>query len=230
MTATNFLSDYRPYTNNTRPLISIDEPKAESLVLRHSHNGYIFLPLLLNQRTMNGEHMTSPQAVIKAQISKAVIEIIQKIKVNGYSYTPIYGKFIIDNGQLEEQVEYLRSFIIYNQDYLMNTGDFEKLYEVCLEMAIELCQPGLLVCEPHDKPKFTQIDGTIGNIFTTNDLSEICRKYYRILSSELQKAGIIGWSSSCHNYQGSYINPQPMCYSEAHIRYLLGERTLSYRS
>ena len=138
------------------------------------------------------------------QLANFISEVTLRICDNGFCYTPIYASFV-ENG--ETIYEY--ALIIYPFDKLGNQQSFEQLQEFSIELAKQYNQDSLLVKTPVE----------VVNEEATFD--SIIEEYFTTLHAN--RAG-------SDDYIGAYINAQPTSLSGAHVRFLKGEKFISYLS
>lgn len=229
----NFLWEYRPQTTNNGKLISINEVNAKSLLDRHSENGFIAISPCRGFSDFNIDP-NEPNAQQKlAEINNQRIkECISLIKQSGFSYTPVYGGFIENQGTENEQNVYERSFIVYNNKRGGMSGDFNELYNFGIELARKYNQDAILVKAPGEPPRYITQNGDIDMEFsgktTFNDLSQ---EYFTDLHKNTDKFKDVDKRKPTRfSYVESYINPGPQCYSESHTRYLNGEIFIPYKN
>ena len=109
----NMLDEYMPNVGNNAPMVSINESNAKSLINRHTDCGYIILSPCCGGEDFNIDTTTQQGRDKLNQINRErFVELINILKQQPFSYTPIYGGFIEETG--EEVKE--RSVIIYNKN------------------------------------------------------------------------------------------------------------------
>lgn len=228
----NFLWEFRPHTMNNGNLVSINEVNAKTLLDRHSENGFIVVSPCRGYADFDIDP-NKPNASQKlAEINNQRIkECISLIKQSGFSYTPVYGGFIENQGTENEQSVYERSFIIYNNKKSETITDFKKLYDFGIELARKYNQDSILVKAPNEPPRYITQNGDIDMEFsgktTFNDLSQ---EYFTDLHKNTDKfKNIDNRKPTRFSYVESYVNPGPQCYSEAHTRSLNGEIFIPYK-
>ena len=231
-TLNNFLSEYRPHTTNKAKKVSINEVNAKSMLDRHGENGFIVISPCRGCLEFGLNPSDKRDKEKLAHINKErVKDIINKIKDSGYSYTPVYGGFIENQGTENEESVYERSFVIYNRDKRGNKLDMNNLFSFGLELANIYNQDSFLVKAPDDTPKYYRKDGSVTMEFngktTFNDVSQ---EYFTDLHKNTHKFGNIdGRRPTRFSYVEAYINPGPQDLSEANVRYMMGEVFLPYR-
>ena len=138
------------------------------------------------------------------QLANFISEVTLRIRDNGFCYTPIYASFVEN-----EETIYEYALIIYPFDKSGNQQSFEQLQEFSIELAKQYNQDSLLVK--------TSVE--VVNEEATFD--SIVEEYFTTL--HLKRAG-------SDDYIGAYINAQPSSLAGAHVRYLKGEKFISYLS
>ena len=229
----NFLSEYRPHTTNRSRKVSINEVNAKSMLDRHGEDGFIVISPCRGYFDfgLNPSDKTAKEKL--AHINKErVKDIIKRIKNSGYSYTPVYGGFIENQGTENEEAVYERSFVIYNRDKRGSKLDMSNLFSFGLGLANIYNQDSFLVKAPNDTPKYYTKNGEVimeyNGKTTFNDLSQ---EYFTDLHKNTHKFGNIdGRRPTRFSYVEAYINPAPQDLSEANVRYMMGEVFLPYRS
>ena len=164
---------------------------------------------LFEKYTKDGYVIFSPSNFISEddsmmQLKDLISEVTLKICKGGFCYTPVYASFV-ENG--ETIYEY--ALIIYPFDKFGNQQSFEQLQEFSIELAKQYNQDSLLVKTPVEVVnKEATFDSIIEEYFTT---------------LHANRAG-------SDDYIGAYINAQPSSLAGAHVRYLKGEKFISYLS
>ena len=164
---------------------------------------------LFEKYTKDGYVIFSPSCFIleddsMKQLANFISEVTKKICERGFCYTPIYASFV-ENG--EPIYEY--ALIIYPFDKSGNQQSFEQLQEFSIELAKQYNQDSLLVK--------TSVE--VVNEEATFD--SIVEEYFTTLHAN--RAG-------SDDYIGAYINAQPTSLAGAHVRFLKGEKFISYLS
>ena len=232
-TLNNFLSDIGHHPSNYARKVSINEVNAKSMLDRHGENGFIVISPCRGYFDFGLNPSDKRDKEKLAHINKErVKDIIKKIKDSGYSYTPVYGGFIENQGTENEESVYERSFVIYNRDKRGNKLNMSNLFDFGLELANIYNQNSFLVKAPDDTPKYYTKDGKVAMEFngktTFNDLSQ---EFFTDLHKNTHKFGNMdGRRPTRFSYVETYINPAPQDLSEAHIRFMKGEVFLPYRS
>ena len=164
---------------------------------------------LFEKYTKDGYVIFSPSNFISEddsmmQLKDLISEVTLKICEGGFCYTPVYASFV-ENG--ETIYEY--ALIIYPFDKFGNQQSFEELIVGAMRLAKQYNQDSLLVKTPVEVVnKEATFDSIIEEYFTT---------------LHLKRAG-------SDDYIGAYINAQPSSRAGAHVRYLKGEKFISYLS
>jgi hypothetical protein len=229
MFAPNFLNEIKGGTQNNAPMVSLNELNAKSLINRHTKDGYVIVSPCRGADDF-GLDKNNPTDVQKlSNINKQRIrEFIDILKQSGFSYTPVYGGFIENKGEENEEHVYERSFVIYPYDKNGNLREFNELYDFALEMCRKYNQDSVLVAKPNETPKYITKDNNVDMEFsgdvTFNDVSQ---EYFTDLHKNTNKYDMTNRKPTRFTFEGCYLNPSPQCYSERHVRYLMGEKFLS---
>lgn len=224
----NFLSEYRENTNNTADLVAINELNAKSLISRHSKDGYCVVSPCRGYADfgLTPDKDKEKLANINRQRVKDIIELI---KDKGFSYTPVYGGFVENQGEDNEEVVYERSFIIYPFTKGGERVDFTELKAFAVGLGKRFNQDSVLVKEPNAPARYVDKDGNtdfeLGDNVVFNDIAQT---YFTDLHKNTGKFGdISNRKPTRFSYIESYINPAPQCLSERHCRHLNLEIFLS---
>ena len=198
----NILEEYRGSTYNYGKIVSINENNIKRIISTHSDNGYIVI---------------SP-------CSEGSRSMIEDIKQSGFSYTPIYGGFK-EKGTDQETTVYERSFIVSNKDKRGNNYDFDKLFNFGIEICRKYNQDSFLVQAPGENPKYIKQDGSVDFEFSGGKVfNDISQEYFTDLHKNTHKSGdVSNRKPTRFSFTEAYVNPQPQCYSERHVRWINGE-------
>lgn len=220
----NFLAEMDFSSTNNSKLVSINETNAKRLIDRHSNNGFIAISPCRGYEEFGIDENSPNKNQLLSQANKPRIQdMINRIKNSGFSYTPVFGGFIENKGEENEEVVYERSFIIYPYDKQGNLRDFNELKEFGLELTNIYNQDSFLVKAPNESPCYIKKDGSIdfepGNNIVFNDFAQ---QYF----TDLHKNTSPNSKSSKptrFTYLETYINPKPCSYNESYKRYFMGE-------
>lgn len=228
----NFLYELRGQTTNNAEMVAINELNAKSLIGKHSTDGYVIISPCRGYSDF-GLDRTNPlsRGELARINNERIRKFIQEIKESGYSYTPVYGGFIENKGEPDEEQVYERSFIIYNRDKEGNKKEFNELYEKALEWCKEYNQDSILVKTPNDPPKYIKGDGSVDMEFSGDvSFNDFAETYFTDLHKNTDKyKDDKNRTPTRFTYTEAYINPAPQCLSEAHSRYLSSEVFISYK-
>ena len=230
----NFLKDYRKDTANNAKLVSINEINAKTMIAKHSSDGYIVISPCRGYNDFKDQidASKSPKEQLSAINKKRVIDMINRIKESGYSYTPVYGGFIENKGSEDEENVYERSFIIYNRDKKGNVGDFNDLNKFGIELAKAFNQDSFLSKSPQGKPMYITQNGKVDMEFSGNlSFNDLSQDYFTDLHKNTDKYKDMGKRAPTRfSFTECYINPYSQCLSEAYTRFLKNEVALPYKS
>ena len=222
----NFLTEcYSERTSNKGDLVSLNEVNARSLIDRHTADGYIIVSPCRGGADFGLDPNDPRQRERLADINrKRVKEFVGILKQTDFSYTPVYGGFIENQGTPNEENVYVRSFVVYNHHKDGSVGDFDELYQFALDMARKYNQDSVLIHEPNGKPKYVKQNGEVDFGFdgdvAFNDLSQ---EFFTDLHKNTHKTMGDGSRPTRFSFLESYINPAPQCYGERVSRARNGE-------
>lgn len=231
----NFLRIVSPSTFNNAKMKPINETNAKRMIKRHSDSGYIIVSPCRGYSEF-GLDETNPSDKEKlSAINNKRFKLMHDMLVDSrYTYTPVYGGFIENLGSSNEESVYEKSFIIYNQTRDNKEKlDFDKLYQFGLTLAKKFNQDSILVKAPNETPKYVTKDGNAEMEFGNSDavFNDFSQQYFTDLHKNTDKYKDDGNRKPTRfTFTESYINPNPQCYSEAHVRYLKNEIFLPYKT
>lgn len=223
----NFLNEIRE-TQNNAPMVSINEVNAKSLIDRHTKDGYIIISPCRGYADFGLNPNTDKEKLASIN-RKRVRELIELIRESGFSYTPVYGGFVENQGTDQEEIVYERSFVVYPLDRSGELQDFAELREFGIDMARRYNQDSVLVCEPNGTPAYVnqngEIDFELSNNMAFNDVSQT---YFTDLHKNTDKfKDMKDRKPTRFSFVECYVNPKPQCYSERYLRDISGEIFIS---
>lgn len=220
----NFLGN-----NNKSPMVSLNELNAKSLIDKHSKNGYVIVSPCRGYNDFGLNPNTDKEKLANIN-NKRIKDLIDLIKQSGFSYTPVYGGFIENQGEENEESVYERSFIIYPFTKKGELKDFNILYNFAIEMAKMFNQDSVLIKAPNTNAKYVKQNGEtdfeFGDNISFNDLSQT---YFTDLHKNTNKFNNIEKRTPTRfSFTECYINPSPQSLNESHTRWLNNEIFISY--
>lgn len=228
MIAPNFISEIKGYTTNNGKMVSLNELNARTLINKHSKDGYVIVSPCrgYDEFGIDREQPNAYAQLVNANRPR-IKELISLIKASGFSYTPVYGGFIENLGEENEENVYEKSFVIYPYDREGNLHPFEELEQFAIEMCNKYNQDSVLVKAPNSAPKYVtktgEVDFELGDNVVFNDYAQ---EYFTDLHKNTQ--GKKQGRATRFTYTESYLNPAPCSLNESHIRYELGEKFIPY--
>ena len=224
----NFISEIKGTTTNNGRMVSLNELNARTLINKHSKDGYVIVsPCRGYDEFGIDRNDTNASAKLAIANKPRIKELINLIKASGFSYTPVYGGFIENLGEENEEKVYERSFIIYPYDKQGNLRPFDDLKAFALEMCKKYNQDSVLVKAPNSAPKYVNREGETDFELGANvSFNDFAQEYFTDLHKNTQgkKAG----KATRFTYTESYLNPAPCSLNESHIRHELGEKFIPY--
>ena len=190
----NFLSEcYSEKTNNKGNLVSIDEADAKSLIERHTRDGYVIVSPCRGYADFGLDPSCPADRERLAHINNVrTKELVGILKSYIFSYTPLYGGFMENEGEESEYEVYERSFVVYNHHKDGRAGDFVKLYDFALEMCDKFNQDSVLVKSPDGNPEYVTKEGNVVLRFDGEvAFSDLSQEYFTNLHKNTHKSGDI---------------------------------------
>jgi len=202
----NFMSEIMGQDSfNKQPMQRLDEITTDRLLGKHYENGFVILSASRSELS-DAENVTRNQKLLNILQSSS----------NVFSFLPVYGGYIENKGTENEQRVFERSFVILNFDKNGNVGDFDDLMSFSQELSNRFHQETYLIKKPGNAPPYyiRTKSGKVDWEFTGEiKIDDLTQKYF----TRLRQLG------KQFTFEGVYINPKPMCYSERHCRYLKNE-------
>ena len=226
----NFLSEIRGQTKNNAPIVPITEVNAKSLIDKHSKSGYVILSPCRGYFDFNLNPNTDKEKLSSINNIR-IRELIELIKESGFSYTPVYGGFIENQGEENEENVYERSFIIYPYNKKGELMNFELLRDFAIEMGKRFNQDSVLIKEPNGNAKYVKQNGDIDFEFGDNiEFNDLTQTYFTDLHKNTNKFKDMSKRTPTRfSFVESYINPAPQSLNESHSRWLNNEVFLKYK-
>ena len=96
----NFLKEIGFSTTNNAKMVSINEYHAKSLIDKYSKEGYIVISPCRGCSDFNIDITAPNKTQLLSQANKPLIQdMIKHIKDRGFSYTPVFGGFVENQGE-----------------------------------------------------------------------------------------------------------------------------------
>lgn len=224
-----FLKEIGFSTTNNAKMVSINEYHAKSLIDKYCKEGYIVISPCRGCSDFNIDITAPNKTQLLSQANKPLIQdMIKHIKDCGFSYTPVFGGFVENQGEDNEEVVYERSFIIYPYDRQGKLRDFSELREFGIELAKIYNQDYYLVKASGEPPCYIKKDGSVDSELDDSlSFTDFAEKYFTDLHKNIN-ADSKATKSTRFTYFESCINPRPSSYNESYKRYIMGEKALSY--
>ncbi len=227
----NFLEELRGVgTYNTAPLVSINETDAVNLRNRYDKEGYIVISPchIFAKYKLNRDNSTDVDKLVYVNTSN-VRECLKMIRDGGFSYIPLYGGSVENEGTDQVREVFQCAFIVYSCDKKGISRPFDELKSFAIDIANKYNQDEVLVAAPCEAPTYYKIDGSKGEVLETNmSFNDLLQKYFTNLHKKATEVETKEKPTPL-TFIGCFINPAPQCLSEAHTRYLSGEICLRYR-
>lgn len=141
------------------------------------------------------------------QLANLISEVTLKIREKGFCYTPVYASF-----EKGEETIYEYALIIYPFDKSGNQQSFDLLQMFAIELTKQYNQDSLLI-----KTSFEVV-----NEEATFD--SIVEEYFTALHAKRASS-----EENTFKFIEAFINAQPSSLAGAHVRWLKGEKFISYR-
>ena len=225
----NFLKECYGSSANEGNLRSINDNDIERMINCHCENGYIAISACRGADFLGIDKKKHEADFnrINWERSRELIKFLIKSK---FSYTPVFGGFVENQGEANEEIVYECAFIVYCEDRNGRALDFEELYGFGLAMGKLFNQDTILVQAPGDCPKYvsTQSD-TFGEVIRESHedqpFNKLCQDYF----SDLHKWDMNNSAPTRVSFYEAYVNPNARSYQEGHCRWARGERFLHCR-
>lgn len=225
---------YRYSKTNNSPLIPIlEKSNAKRLIDKHTKDGYAILSASRGFSDF-GLDDTNINDIRKHNEfnNQRTKSLIKDIEDKGFSYTPLYGGFIENQGADNEEEVYEQSVIVYpyicDKETHKCVYAFDELYQFALEMCAKHNQDSVLIKAPNKNPQYINQNGEIEMTFTGKPIfNDISQRYFSDLHKNTNKKINNNTRPTRFTFTESYISQIPQSYSESHIRYLNGEKFLT---
>lgn len=141
------------------------------------------------------------------QLANLISEVTLKIRKRGFSYTPIYASF-----EKGEETIYEYALIIYPFDKSGNQQSFDLLQMFAIELTKLYNQDSLLI-----KTSVEAVDENVA-------FESVVEEYFTALHAKRASS-----EENTFKFIEAFINAAPSSLSGAHVRFLNGEKFISYR-
>ena len=148
---------------------------------------------------------------------KQIAEMMTTCRENKFRYMPIFGCFTQNNENWYEA-----AFVIYPYWTNDKPHTFDELQTFAIGLVKRFKQETMLVKKPGEKPIYVTKEGkTECEIGEERDaISDLAEHYF----TDLHKHN----TNAASAYAGAYINPRPGSLMASHVRFLKGEKFISY--
>ena len=209
---TNMLDEYKPNSCNNSPMRSINESNVKRLIARNSDCGYIILSPCRVWTDLDID-LTTPQEREKFnQINRErFVELINILKQQQFTYTPIYGGFIEETAEDVRE----RALIIYNKNRKGEVISIDELIQFGLQIADKYNKESILFKEPGKNPRYINSNGNIIMEFSEDmEVQDLAKQYFVDLHNNSLKYDISDRKTTRFIFTECYLNPSPQCYGE----------------
>ena len=205
-------------TSNGVRLENINNETNKKVIDNDSKNGYVIVSPCCGYEQSGIEPCGEDSKLALSDFNiKRIIEVMTTCRENKFRYMPIFGCFTQNNENWYEA-----AFVIY--PYWTNDiqHTFEELLTFSTGLAKGFNQETILVKRPGDKPVYVTKEGnTECEIGEERDaISDLAEHYFTDLHKHNTNATSV--------YAGAYINPRPGSLTGSHVRFLKGEKFISY--
>lgn len=218
----NLLHEFRGDTNNDSPMVPLSEGSDISRILkRHSGSGYAIISPCKGKSWYAAKGKSLTDKELEDLNKKRYNSLIEDIKNTPFTYTPVYGGYVENNGTDDRQEVFERSAIVYCHDRDGRQLDFEDLRRFAMTMCGKYDQDEVLVAAPNGKPTYIKADGSVSCSFDGETFNDVTQTYFTDLYStgspdpDRRKRRM--------TFLEAYANPKPQSWSEGYARWHGGE-------
>lgn len=226
----NFVDDLT-FNTNDEPLIKTDQavlnaiikkpyPESEWLIISASKE------IDKSKSSLNKEDLLRQAAINEEQFRK----MIKRVADSNYSLCPIFGAFIEEKDGEDKSFYFEKSLIVFPTYGSGEERDFERMKIRLKHFAVRFQQKTIFIKDGHKSPYFFNLqtmekeEAVNKQLFEgvgESGMEQILTNYFTQFNNSLNPASRL-------TFFGSYINPEPLTYTEQVKRNLLGERHLKY--
>lgn len=217
----NFISEIKGTTTNTQNLQSINEISVKRLLGKHADSGYIMISASRYEPDIDVQQNNE---INNTNYKK----LLAAIKNSGYSYIPVYGGFIENQGGEVQKEVYEKSFIVFNYNRNGEQIDFKQLHNLAIQWCNEFNQDSVLIKAPNQNPAYYGSEGDEQMKFTGDiKIDDLTQQYFtdfvKSKQRNINKQGDEYSKQHRLTFENVFVNPAPVTYSEGHVRYALNE-------
>jgi len=186
----------------------LTEATLNRLISGHDKDGYIIISASRGDKTTE-------------ENNKRFAELKKTVKMNGYSFIPVFGGYKEDGGDVLEKSLYVLPISASGE-----RTDFERFIEDMVDIASAYDQEAILVKKVGEDPRYYNLkDATIGAPFTGVTVNDVLQQYFTALKKwDTDKYGdSIKGSPQRFTFQELYLDEQPRTIAGAHMRRSDGE-------
>ena len=215
----NFLQDMNLSTSSNRVrLENINKKRNKEIIDNDSKNGYIIVNPCCGYEQSGIEPCSEDSAQRLSNFNmKRIAEMMTTCRENKFRYMPIFGCFTQN-----DEDWYEAAFVVYPYWKNDTPHTFEELFTFAIDLAKRFSQETILVKRPGEKPVYVTKEGKteceIGE--KTDVITDLTEQLFTDLHRRNTNVTSV--------YAGAYINPRPGSLMGSHVRFLKGEKFISY--
>lgn len=205
-------------TSNGVRLENINNETNKKVIDNDSKNGYVIVSPCCGYEQSGIEPCGEDAKLALSDFNmKRIAEVMTTCKENKFRYMPIFGRLTQNNEEWYEA-----AFIIYPYWTNDKPHTFDELQTFAIGLAKRFNQGTILIKRPGEKPVYVTKEGnTECEIGEERDaISDLTEHYFTDLHKHNTNATSV--------YAGAYINPRPGSLMASHVRFLKGEKFISY--
>lgn len=193
----------------------LTEATLNRLIKGHDNDGYIIISASRGDKTAE-------------ENNRRFAELKKTVKMNGYSFIPVFGGYKEDGGEVFEKSLYVLP-VSANEE----RADFEVFFKDMVDIANVYSQEAILVKRVGEHPRYYNLSNdTYGSPFTGVTINDVLQQYFAALKMwNTDKYGDkIKGKPQRFTFHELYIDEQPRTISGAHMRRSGGEIVFYDRS
>ena len=205
-------------TSNGVRLENINNETNKKVIDNDSKNGYVIVSPCCGYEQSGIEPCGEDSKLALSDFNmKQIAEMMTTCRENKFRYMPIFGCFTQNNENWYEA-----AFVIYPYWTNDKPHTFDELQTFAIGLVKRFKQETMLVKKPGEKPIYVTKEGKteceIGE--KTDAISDLSEQFF----TDLHKRN----TNAASAYAGAYINPRPGSLMASHVRFLKGEKFISY--
>jgi hypothetical protein len=210
----NFMNELWNCSTNTYSLCEFYGNSIENITSKHTGVGYIIIG------AGKGAFFYSDVAGRNEININRAKELMYEIVSSGFSFTPVFARFIENKDRENEAIVYESAFIALNYNKKSDKEkDYSELFKKAVEWAQKYQQSSFLSHPPAGNPQHVNGNGEVKFEFSDRpQVTDLTQHFFT------DKTITMGFSKD-HKliFEGIYINPSGCTYSEKHRRYSCNE-------